>query len=849
MYLSGLEAGNIGQSAVACALLRPYFADDMKDNKQQPSGRRVSLRDARRQEGDSRPDDMRNDGRGDRRDDRRDDRRSDRSDNSHDDRSRDDNRGERRDGRRNDGRNDRRSKTKRPNKNTLNPILWRDVMAIFNELPGEVLTARQIAKKLEWEDPRAEKEITAVMKVAAKKREVDAVTENTFTRPAGREKELASEGKQRHQQDRAQAADRETPAMRLHIPGPDAVVGRIEITRHGKGYVVVPGKDKDIAIGRGDTGVAFWGDTVEVAYREKGRKTYAYVAGVVERAQDLYVVKLQGVKDYAFGIPGNRHIHKDFLIPSRHLNGGEGGQKVAVRLVDWAHPDDPPIAEVVKVFGEPGINEAEMHAILVEFGLPYDYPEEVAAVADEIPSEIPQDEIDKRRDFREVTTLTIDPEDAKDFDDALSLRTLENGHFEVGIHIADVTHFVLPGGEIEAEAKKRATSVYLVDRTIPMLPERLSNNLCSLRPNEDRLAFSAVFEMDEKGEVHAEWFGRTVIHSDRRFTYAEAQERLKTGEGDFSAEVQTLDGISKALRAKRFDNGSIDFNTEEVRFVLDDEARPVEVVIKRMTDANQLIEEFMLLANIHVAKRISKKQNGKPGAGVYRIHDKPDPQKLNTLRTFVAQFGHKMQRVEPEQASGELNKLLQSVRGKQEERIVAMMAIRSMAKAVYSTDNIGHYGLGFEDYTHFTSPIRRYPDMLVHRLLQHYLDGGESIDPSTLDGACAHSSEREKRASSAERASIKYKQVEFLSGRLGEEFTGTVSGISSKSLFIEIDGNRCEGFVDVREIPGDNFQLDRERMCLVGLRSRKEIHMGTAVKVRAIRADMERRELEFEWLK
>ncbi|MDG2426367.1 MAG: ribonuclease R [Flavobacteriales bacterium] len=770
----------------------------MKGKDQPPSGRRVSLRDARRKEG---------------QDDRREDDR--REDNRHD-----------RHGRRN-------KREKRPNRNTLNPLLWKDVMAVFGATPGQAFNANQLSKLLDWDEPRAFGEITEVLKVAAKKGLLDDLDKGNYTQPVGRAEELPPRKRKRD-------ADGKR--------GKGGIIGRIEITRHGKGYVVVPGQENDITIGKGHTSTAFWGDTVEVRYESRGRKKYAYVSEIVKRAQDLYVVKLQGVKDYAFGIPGNRHIHRDFLIPARHLNGGKDGLKAAVRLVDWAHSDDPPIAEVVKIFGEPGLNEAEMHAILVEFGLPYGYPEEVAASAEEISGEIDAKEIAKRRDFRDITTLTIDPEDAKDFDDALSLRKLENGHFEVGVHIADVTHYVIPGSDIEAEAKKRATSVYLVDRTIPMLPERLSNDLCSLRPNVDRLAFSAVFEMDEQGEVHDQWFGRTVIHSDRRFTYAEAQERLKSGKGDFAEQVQTLDGISKALRAKRFKGGSIDFNSEEVRFVLDEQARPVEVVIKRMVDANQLIEEFMLLANVYVAQRIGKGKGGKPQGGVYRVHDKPDPEKLSTLRSFVAQFGYKMAKVEPGKAAQALNSLLASVRGKKEERIVAMMAIRSMAKAEYTTTNIGHYGLAFDHYTHFTSPIRRYPDMMVHRLLQHYLDGGDSVDTSTLDGDCAHSSEREKRAASAERASIKYKQVEFLSTHLGEEFSGTVNGISSKSLFVEVDGNRCEGFVDTSTIPGDLWRLERERMCLVGQRTGREIHMGTAVRVRAVRADLERRELEFEWL-
>ena len=705
-----------------------------------------------------------------------------------------------------------------------------DVLEVLRKLPGRPMNARQVASTMGIGDRDIQEMIHALLRELAGAGQLQEVGRGRFMMPERRDR-----------QGRKGGSD-------ISRGGQPPVQGTIQISAFGKGYVSVPGQGDDIAIAKGHTGTAFWGDTVEVGWMKRGRREVPFVADVVKRARDLYVVMIDPVKDYAFGIPTDKRLHRDFLIPARHLHKAPQDVKVAVRLVDWASPEDPPIAEVVEVLGAPGVHEAEMHAILLEYGLPYHFPEDVEAEAEKIPKTHDPAEIKRRRDFRKVTTFTIDPEDAKDFDDALSIVELKNGNVEVGVHIADVTHYVRPGGRIEEEAVERATSVYLVDRTIPMLPEVLSNNLCSLRPNEDRYAFSAVFELDKDAMVVKEWFGRTVIHSDRRFTYAEAQERLETGKGDLADEVRRLQRLAEKMRARRFKAGGIDFDTEEVRFRLDADGKPIEVLIKRMMDANRLIEDYMLLANVRVAKWIAGCKGQRPPGGVYRIHDSPDPTKLKSLRMFVAQFGYKMPDTEPGNAHRAISQLLKMAEGKPEERIIKQMAIRSMAKAEYSTDNIGHYGLAFEHYTHFTSPIRRYPDMMVHRSLQHYLDGGAPIDTSTLDGPCAHSSEREKRAAEAERASIKYKQVEFMGTHIGAEFTGVVNGISSKAVYVELEDNKCEGYVDIRGISTDRFSLDPERQCLVGMHTGQLIQMGQEVRVQVVRADLQRRALEFDWL-
>lgn len=697
--------------------------------------------------------------------------------------------------------------------------LRKEILEVFKRQPNKPLNHKQVASTLGILDHDMRRKIMGVLE------------------DLGRDGRLESLGRGKY--------------VLAEMPASDRPIGTIQITRHGRGFVMLP-DGNEISIPKGFTGTAFWGDTVEVDWIRRGRKHTPRVARIVERQRAQYVVVLEKVRDYAFGYPSDQRLHANFFIGAQHLGGAENGQKVIVEMLSWDDPSDAPAAKVVQVLGKPGDHEVEMHAILAEFGLPYEFPESVLDAAAQIPREVPADELARRRDMRGVTTLTIDPVDAKDFDDALSLKRLKNGHWEVGVHIADVTYYLKPGSVLDEEARQRATSVYLVDRTIPMLPEVLSNDLCSLRPNEDRPAFSAIFEMDDQGKVHKEWFGRTVIHSDRRFAYHEAQECIESGKGDYADEVCTLQKLAEKLRAKRFAAGGIDFNTEEVKFELDEAGKPLRVVIKRMLEANRLIEDFMLLANVRVSRYLAKPRGGEgkqeeaTRTAVYRIHDRPDPEKLQQLRTFVAKFGLEMPKINPGNAESALRNLLQSAAGNNAESVVKTMAIRSMAKAEYSTHNIGHYGLAFPFYTHFTSPIRRYPDVLVHRLLQQYLDGGKSAVEGPLQGICQHSSNMEKRAAEAERASIKYKQVEFLMTRLGETFYGIVNGVVPKGIFVEIEENKCEGFVPKDALPDDYYVYDEDRQALVGARHGGQFAMGERVVVRVVAADLAKRQLEFE---
>lgn len=629
--------------------------------------------------------------------------------------------------------------------------------------------------------------------------------------------------------------------------------GICEMTAGGSAYIKVEGLEQDIFVNQRNTLNALNGDRVEVVVMHRGRNgsLEGEVTAICERAEHRYVGVAEVGAHQIFVRPDSRRMPVDIFLPKKRYPEVRDGEKVVVRIVEWTPGAKSPVGELVDRLGMAGNNDTEMHAILAEYDLPYRFESEVEEAAAQIRGEITEREIATRRDFRSVTTFTIDPADAKDFDDALSVRRIAEGVWEVGVHIADVTHYVRPHSPIDEEAIARGTSVYLVDRTIPMLPERLSNELCSLRPHETSLCFSAVFTLNENLDILDEWFGRTVIHSDRRFTYEEAQQVIETGRGDFAEEIQTLHRLAQGLRTARFRNGAIAFEREEMRFRLDEAGKPIGVYFKVQKEANQLIEEFMLLANRRVAEFCAHRQ-GKgrkvPRTMIYRIHDTPSEDKLDRFREFALRFGHLFRAAKGRAVAKEMNKLLSSLRGKAEENALSTMAVRAMAKAVYSTDNIGHYGLAFPYYTHFTSPIRRYPDMLVHRLLAHYLDGGHSADKEELEGLCVHASEREVIAAEAERASIKYKMVEFMKEHLGEEFEGHISGLSEWGVYIELDETHIEGMSYLRDIEGDYFQFDPERYEIFGHRSGITLSLGDWVRIRVRRADLQKRQLDFEVL-
>ena len=556
-------------------------------------------------------------------------------------------------------------------------------------------------------------------------------------------------------------------------------------------------------------------------------------------------------RQYAFLITDSKTLANDIFIPKNKLRGGKNGEKAVVRITEWPEHSKNPIGEVLDVLGEVGNNDTEMHAILAEFGLPYHYPENVEKAANKISEVINEDEIKRREDFRNITTFTIDPHDAKDFDDALSIRKLPSGLWEVGVHIADVTYYVQPGSIIDKEAEKRATSIYLVDRTIPMLPERLCNYICSLRPDEEKLSFSCIFHLDENANIKHSHIARTVIRSNRRYAYEEAQAVIEGADDEYRDEILTLNMLAQKLRKRRFENGSISFERQEVRFEIDEEGHPISVYFKVAKEANMLIEEFMLLANQTVAATVGNTPTGKKAkAFVYRVHDQPDPGKIDDLSTFVTRFGYRTRlRNNTKELSKNINKLMQEIKGRPEENLISTVAIRSMSKAIYTTDNIGHYGLGFEYYTHFTSPIRRYPDMMVHRLLDRYLNGGRSAVEQSLEAKCKHSSEMEQLAANAERASIKYKQVEFLQERLGEEFDGVISGITEWGFYVELDENKCEGLVPIRDLDDDYYDLDEKNYCLVGRRTHRTYQLGDPVRVVIANANLEKKQIDMALVK
>lgn len=644
------------------------------------------------------------------------------------------------------------------------------------------------------------------------------------------------------------------------------IEGKVDMTQTGAAYIIPEGDENDVYIPARYTNGALHGDWVKVkifSRKNSGTKDEGEIIDVIKRARTEFVGTLRIEPRIAFLEPDNRKL-PDMLIPKDKIGKAKNGQKVVVRMTSWEDVSDLPNAEVITILGDPGDNNTEMNAIMVEFGLPYKFPADVEKIAGLIPTEITADEISKRRDFRGITTFTIDPVDAKDFDDALSVRKLENGHFEIGVHIADVSHYLKPGSMLDKEAVDRATSVYLVDRVVPMLPEILSNFVCSLRPDEDKLTFSAVFELDDHAKIHNEWFGRTVIRSVRRFAYEQVQEVLEGAESDLKSEILLLDKLAKQLRKERLSNGAITFEREEVKFHLDEQGNPTGVYFKVMKDANQLIEDFMLLANRRVAEyvtlnrkagdtpeKIKQQPNDLRRPFVYRIHASPDPQRVKEFSNFIRTFGYKMQTSNDQMVATSLNKLLHDVQGKPEANMIETLAIRTMAKAIYTTDNIGHYGLGFRYYTHFTSPIRRYPDVLAHRLLQYYLDreNGRTQDPpqekNELEQLCKHSSDREKMAAEAERASIRYKQVQFLQDKVGGLFDGIVSGVTEYGFFVELAENKCEGMVHVRSLTDDRYFFEQERYCLRGSRSGKTYSLGDKVRVIVKNADLVKKQLDF----
>lgn len=695
------------------------------------------------------------------------------------------------------------------------PELWKRLLTFMANHPSEVLNYKDVAQRLQVHTVGMKRQISEVLREMGEQGALEVVSTGRYKfRQCG-----------------------------------SYITGTVELTAKGAAYIISDETDEDVFVPFSNLKHALNGDKVKVLVyaRSRNRRPEGEVVEVLERKRGTFVGTVECSAGYAFLLPSGKQMPYDVFLPMERLHGAKDGDKVVVKLLSWPENQKNPVGEVIQVLGRPGDNDTEMNAIMAEYELPVKFPPAVERAADRIPLEIPAEEIKKRKDYREVTTFTIDPADAKDFDDALSIRELRTGLYEIGVHIADVSYYVKENTVLDKEAFARATSVYLVDRTIPMLPERLSNGVCSLRPDEDKLCFSVIFKMNANAEVLDQWFGRTVIRSNRRFAYEEAQAIIEGADGDCRQEILWLNDLAQKLRAERFKAGALDFEREEVKFYLDEKGHPTGVYFKRSKEANKLIEEFMLLANKKVAEFIGKPKPGKKAKTfVYRVHEQPLPEKLEDFNRFIAKFGYGVKTGSRKALTSSMNRLIGEVRDRPEQNLIQTLAIRTMAKAVYSTDNVGHYGLAFDYYTHFTSPIRRYPDVMVHRLLQRYLDAGRSVNKEKYEEYCKHSSEMEQLAANAERASIKYKQVEFMADRLGQVYSGTISGVTQWGFYVELDDSKCEGLVSVTELIDDQYEFDEKNYCIIGRHHHKCYQLGDRVTVRVAKANLVARQLDYE---
>ena len=689
------------------------------------------------------------------------------------------------------------------------------IIKVFERNPEQELTHKEVSTLVDARDPASRQLVFDSLNLLAEQNTLKRVNHFTF---------------------------------KLAVSSSNYFEGTIQITQRGSGFVVCQGREKDIFIAPQNLSQAMNGDLVKVRVFKQGpKRDEGAVVEVKERERVQFVGTLHFRERNILLIPDSTKSGIEIIIAKENLNGAKEGEKVLAKIIAWPKSSSTPYGEIIAVLGMPGSNDTEMLSILYNQGIDPVFPQQVLDEAEFIPIELDEAEVANRRDFREVLTFTIDPIDARDFDDAISYKKLENGHLEIGVHIADVSHYVRPGMAMDAEALKRSNSVFLVDRVIPMLPEQLSNIACSLRPHEDKYSFSAVFEMDEKGKVYNQWYGKTAIHSNRRFTYEEAQEIIEGKDGDYKEEILTIDKIAKILRNKRLKNGALSIESEEMRFKLNEKGNPAEVIIKTSKDAHKLIEEFMLLANRHVATFLSKPEKGRdPFPMIYRVHDKPDIEKMGMFAVFIEKFGHKINLQDPSQIAKNLNSLFDEIRGENEFSLIQSMAIRSMAKASYETENIGHYGLAFDYYSHFTSPIRRYADLVVHRILQEELTTKQHRYGSELNDICKRISKNERKASEAERESTKYFQTLFVSEHVGETFAGTISGIADHGIFVRMDENHCEGMVPMMDIPGDRFYFDQDKFRIIGARTHKEYNFGDKVSVSIKQVNPKKRQIDLE---